>query len=147
MDILLKKVSSSELLDIRSKVLRNNASHENCKFNGDNKKSSIHIGAYINDKIIGGISIIKNNSNYKELKNCYQLRGMCVLDSFQNNGIGNKILSEAEKECKNSKIINIWMNARIKAAPFYLRSNYIDLGIRYDIKDIGLHCFLYKELK
>ena len=43
---------------------------------------------------------------------------MCVLDSFQNNGIGNKILNEAEKECKNSKIINIWMNSRIKAAPF-----------------------------
>ena len=147
MDIHLKIVSSSELLEIRSIVLRNNASHENCKFNGDKRKNSIHIGAYINDKIVGGISIIKNNSNYKELKNCYQFRGMCVLDNFRNKGIGNKLLKEAEKQCININIINIWMNARIKAAPFYIRSKYIDLGIRYNIKDIGLHCFLYKELK
>jgi|TARA_B110000444_G_scaffold217994_1_gene217292 GNAT superfamily N-acetyltransferase len=147
MDILLKIVRSNELLEIRSKVLRNNTSHENCKFNGDNKKSSVHIGAYRNDQIVGGISIIKNNCNYKELKNCYQLRGMCVLDNFQNNGIGNKILNEAEKQCKNLDINNIWMNARIKAAPFYLKSNYIDLGIRYEIKGIGLHGCLYKELK
>lgn len=147
MDVILKIVSSNELLNIRSKVLRNNAIHENCKFDGDNKKSSIHIGAYINAKIVGGISIIKNNSKYKELKNCYQLRGMCVLNNFQNNGIGNKILKVAEKQSKILGVNNIWMNARIKAADFYIKSNYIDLGIRYKIKGIGLHCFLYKELK
>ena len=143
MDILLKIVRSNELLEIRSKVLRNNTSHENCKFNGDNKKSSVHIGAYRNDQIVGGISIIKNNCNYKELKNCYQLRGMCVLDNFQNNGIGNKILNEAEKQ----SVFYHLDTFLLQAAPFYLKSNYIDLGIRYEIKGIGLHGCLYKELK
>ena len=147
MDIIIKKVCSKKLLDIRSKVLRNNSSHEYCEFDGDNKKSSIHIGAYKDDKLVGGISIIKNNSKHKDLKNCYQLRGMCVSDNFQNKGIGIKILKEAEKLCRNLNIDNIWMNARKKAANFYLRSNYIDLGIRYEIKGIGLHYFLYKKLK
>lgn len=72
---------------------------------------------------------------------------MCVSDNFQNKGIGIKILKEAEKLCRNLNIDNIWMNARKKAANFYLRSNYIDLGIRYEIKGIGLHYFLYKKLK
>tara|TARA_B100000768_G_C11280341_1_gene378221 strand:- start:3735 stop:4178 length:444 start_codon:yes stop_codon:yes gene_type:complete len=147
MDILVKKVKSTELLGLRSKVLRNNSNYEFCKFDGDNIKSSIHIGAYKGKKIIGGVSLIKNNSNYKNLTNCYQLRGMCILEDFQKKGIGIKILNEAEKRCKNLKIENIWMNAREKAANFYLKLNYIDLGIRYEIAGIGLHYFLYKKLK
>lgn len=146
MNIHLKIISSNKLLDLRSKVLRNNASHESCIFEGDLRKNSIHIGAFSDDELVGGISIIKNNSSYKKLKNCYQFRGMCVLKNFQNKGIGNKILLEAENQCKRRNINNVWMNARIKALDFYLKFKYQDLGIRYNIKGIGLHCFLFKKL-
>ncbi|MFL2666147.1 MAG: GNAT family N-acetyltransferase [Flavobacteriaceae bacterium] len=147
MDIVLKKVDSNDLLPIRSKILRNNANYDYCKYKGDNLDSSFHIGAYINNKIVGGVSVIKKKSNYKNLTNSYQLRGMCVLENFQKKGIGEKILKEAEKHCKILKIKNIWMNARVKAANFYLKLNYIDLGFRYEIKGIGLHYFLYKKLQ
>jgi ribosomal protein S18 acetylase RimI-like enzyme len=72
---------------------------------------------------------------------------MCVLKEFQNNGIGNKLLLEAERYCISFKINNLWMNAREKALNFYLSSNYKDLGISYEIEGIGLHYFLYKKLK
>ena len=147
MDILVKKVKSTELLEIRSKVLRNSSNYEFCKFVGDNMKSSIHIGVFNDKKIIGGVSLIKNNSNYKNLTNCYQLRGMCILKDFQKKGIGIKMLIEAESLCKNLNIENIWMNAREKAANLYLKLNYIDSKIHYEIAGIGLHYFLYKNLK
>tara|TARA_B100000902_G_C27317215_1_gene922061 strand:- start:4527 stop:4970 length:444 start_codon:yes stop_codon:yes gene_type:complete len=147
MDIVLKKVNSNDLLPIRSKILRNNANYDYCKYKGDNLDSSFHIGAYVSNKIVGGVSVIKKKSTYKNLTNSYQLRGMCVLEDFQKKGIGEKILKEAEKHCKILKIKNIWMNARVKAANFYLKLNYIDLGFRYEIKDIGLHYFLYKKLQ
>ena len=72
---------------------------------------------------------------------------MCVLKDFQKKGIGIKMLIEAESRCKNLNIENIWMNARKKAANFYLKLNYIDSGIHYEIAGIGLHYFLYKNLK
>ena len=147
MDIVLKKVNSDDLLPIRSKILRNNANYDYCKYKGDNLDSSFHIGAYVSNKIVGGVSVIKKKSTYKNLTNSYQLRGMCVLEDFQKKGIGEKILKEAEKHCKILKIKNIWMNARVKAANFYLKLNYIDLGFRYEIKGIGLHYFLYKKLQ
>ena len=147
MYVVLKKVSANDLLSIRSKILRNNASFNYCKYEGDDLDSSFHIGAYLNNKIVGGVTLIKNKSTYKKLTNCYQLRGMCVLENFQKKGIGRKIIIEAEKHCKILKIENIWMNARVKAANFYLNLNYIDLGFRYEIKGIGLHYFLYKELQ
>ena len=147
MEIVLKTVNSKELLEIRSKVLRNNLSYHYCKFKGDNEKSSIHIAALKKNKVVGGVSLLKNNSTHLNLKNCYQLRGMCVLKELQNNGIGNKLLLEAERYCRSMKINNLWMNARKNASNFYLSSNYKDLGISYEIEGIGLHYFLYKELK
>ena len=147
MSVSLKKVAANKLFEIRRKILRNNNSYKDCQFEGDNKNSSVHIGAFINDVIIGGVSLLKNKSIHKDLKNCYQLRGMCVLKNFQNHGIGIKLLNEAERYCSDSGVNNIWMNARKNAAVFYLKSNYIDLGIRYEIKGIGQHHFLYKKLK
>ena len=147
MEVVLKTVNSKELLEIRSKVLRNNSNFKYCKFSGDNKKSSIHIAALKNNRVIGGVSLLKNKSSHLNLKNCFQLRGMCVLKEFQNNGIGNKLLLEAERYCISFKINNLWMNAREKALNFYLSSNYKDLGISYEIEGIGLHYFLYKKLK
>ena len=147
MDILVKKVKSTELLEIRSKVLRNSSNYEFCKFVGDNMKSSIHIGVFNDKKIIGGVSLIKNNSNYKNLTNCYQLRGMCVLKDFQKKGIGIKMLIEAEEICRNLSVNYIWMNAREKATGFYTKFNYKSLGDAFIIQGIGLHSFFYKKLQ
>ena len=52
----------------------------------------------------------------------------------------------------NRNIVKVGMSEgdsplpRIKALDFYLKFKYQDLGIRYNIKGIGLHCFLFKKL-
>ena len=147
MDLILKKVNSKNLLPVRSKVLRSNSSYEHCKFEGDERLDSIHIGAYKNNTIVGGVSIIKNISTKIDLVNCYQLRGMCVLDVYQKKGIGRKLLENAEKICKNLNVNYIWMNAREKSVDFYIKFNYICLEETYIIQGIGIHSFLYKKLK
>ena len=82
-----------------------------------------------------------------KLENCYQLRGMCVLDYYQNIGIGQKLLENSEKICKKLNVNYIWMNAREKAVDFYIKFNYLDLGESYIIEGVGKHSFLYKKLK
>ena len=72
---------------------------------------------------------------------------MCVLDTFQNKGLGKKMLDKIEKLCMLHGGLNIWMNSRKKAVNFYLKSNYIDSAISYEIEGIGVHNFLYKRLK
>jgi len=39
------------------------------------------------------------------------------------------------------------MNARIIAVKFYAKLNYVDSNIKYDIKGIGLHHFMYKKIQ
>ena len=147
MNYEIRKTDPENLLAIRSLILRNNANFNLCRYNGDKKKGSIHLASFLNNKIIGGVSLIRNKPIYKNLRNCIQIRGMCILSNFQKMGVGKKLIMEAEKKCMEMNIDFIWMNARIVALDFYLKMNYKDPGITYEISNIGLHHFLYKKLK
>ena len=146
MNLILKKVNSKNLYPIRSKVLRANSNYEYCKFEGDERLESIHIGVYKNQKIVAGVSLIKNKSTKIDLLNCYQLRGMCVLYDYQKKSIGQKLLEYSEETCRNLNVNYIWMNAREKATGFYTKFNYKSLGDAFIIQGIGLHSFFYKKL-
>ena len=56
------------------------------------------------------------------------------------------IINKVESLLKNKKISYLWMNARVKALDFYLKLNYSNSEIRYNISEIGLHYMLYKKL-
>ena len=146
MKIRIKIINSYELHDIRSKVLRNGLDPKMCTFGGDTKKSSIHIGAFNNNKILGGVSLIKNNCNENNEVDCFQLRGLCVYNEFQNYGIGTKIISKIENIISEKNIKYVWMNARESAVKFYLKLGYTNSNKSKIIGNIGLHYMLYKYL-
>jgi len=80
------------------------------------------------------------------LKNCYQMRALCVDNDYQKKGIGKKLIDEVEKKLKKLKIENLWLNARDSAVKFYLKLNYVNTNIKYSIGQIGLHYLMYKKI-
>ena len=146
MKIQIKIINSNELHDIRSKVLRNGLDPKMCTFEGDTRINSIHVGAFIENKIVGGVSLIKNNCKINNERECFQLRGLCVYDMYQNSGIGTKIISKIENIISKKKSKYIWMNARQSAVKFYLNLGYINSNKTKIIGNIGLHYMLFKYL-
>ena len=139
-------IKSNELLFLRSKILRNDLDPYKCRFLGDDFIDTYHLGAFNLDNLVGGVTLINNKCEKMEIKNCYQMRGLCVDDSFQNRGIGKKLVKKVEEKLKKLKIDNIWMNARESAIQFYLNLNYTNTNIKYSIGQIGLHFLMYKKL-
>ena len=146
MKIRIKIINSYELHDIRSKVLRNGLDPKMCTFEGDTRINSIHIGAFNNNKILGGVSLIKNICNENSEVDCFQLRGLCVYNEFQNYGIGTKIIHKIENIISEMNINYVWMNARESAVKFYLNLGYTNSNKSKIIGNIGLHYMLYKYL-
>ena len=146
MKIRIKIINSYELHDIRSKVLRNGLDPKMCRFEGDTRINSIHIGAFNNNKILGGVSLIKNICNENSEVDCFQLRGLCVYNEFQNYGIGTKIIHKIENIISEMNIKYVWMNARESAVKFYLNLGYTNSNKSKIIGNIGLHYMLYKYL-
>lgn len=146
MSFILKKVESTDLYPLRNKVLRNNKGFKFCKFDGDDSVDTIHFAVIKNESIIGGVSLIKNNTNdIKSLKNI-QLRGMAVYKNYQKNKIGSLLLKKVDSHCIKNNIDCIWMNARLEALGFYLKNGFTKTKKSFNIEGIGKHYFLYKKL-
>ena len=146
MNLSLKIVKSDDLLNLRSKILRNNLEPNLCRFPGDKEINSFHLGAFNGNTLIGGVSVMKNECKKKELPNCFQLRGLFVDKEFQHNGIGKTIVNFVENRLRDSGVNYLWMNARESAVLFYLKLNYSNSKISYVINEIGLHYLMYKKL-
>ena len=141
----IKKISSLETYPVRHEVLRKRKPIETCQFKGDDDENTTHFGLYVEDKLIGIISIFKeNNILFPEL-NQFQIRGMAVLEAFQGKGFGAKLVKEAENHCINLNTNLIWFNARENAVSFYKKLDYKIIGDSFLIPDVGIHFVMYKK--
>ena len=72
-----------------------------------------------------GVSTFLSNKNSTFKENTqYQLRGMAVLQSHQNLGLGDAILKNGEQFLISKNIDMLWFNAREIAVNFYKKNNY-----------------------
>lgn len=141
----IKELSSEAIYPIRHEVLRKGKPFETSFFDGDNLETTKHFGLFIENNLIGALSLFKNENKNFVLKNQFQLRGMAILESHQSKGFGKLLIRKAEEFAKNLNTDLIWFNAREHAVFFYKKSGYEVFGKPFDIENIGLHYVMFKK--
>lgn len=142
----LKPINYQETYLIRQKVLRPNRPLETCYFLGDELNSTYHLGAFYQEKLVGIVSLFKNNHLFFKQENQYQIRGMALLPDYQKYGFGKKLIEYAETLLQEKHTSLIWCNAREVAVRFYKKQNYKIIGEAFDIPDVGIHFVMWKEI-
>lgn len=143
----IKKITDLETYSVRQDVLRKGKPIETCQFEGDDLPTTLHFGYYLNDNLVGIISIFKNNNDNFASKNQYQIRGMAVLELHQKKGIGDLLVKHSETYCKEMQADLIWFNARTAATGFYEKLEYTKVGTAFEIKDVGEHYLMVKMVR
>ena len=142
----IQKITATETYPVRHIVLRAGKPIESCQFDGDELVSTHHFGYYLNNQIIGVISIFEINNKQFLVQKSFQIRGMAVLPSFQKQGIGEALVKESEKFCTTQKANLIWFNARTTAVGFYQKMGYEIVGSEFEINEMGPHFLMFKYL-
>jgi ribosomal protein S18 acetylase RimI-like enzyme len=142
----IQKITATETYPVRHIVLRAGKPIESCQFDRDELVSTHHFGYYLNNQIIGVISLFEIKNEQFVAQKPFQIRGMAVLPTFQKQGIGEALVSEAEKFITTQKADLIWFNARTTAVGFYQKMGYEILGPEFEIYDVGPHFLMYKKL-
>ena len=140
----IKSIASKETFPVRHPVLRAGKSLESCTFDGDDLSSTIHFGLYIDDALVGVISVFEVSNNIFIKKRQFQIRGMAVLESHQKKGCGEKLIRYVEENLRGEFI---WFNAREIAVGFYKKLGYAPIGMPFEINDVGVHYVMYKNLE
>jgi ribosomal-protein-alanine N-acetyltransferase len=136
-NIQLKLICAKETYAVRHPVLRSGLPIETCAFDRDDDEKTVHIGSFLNEKLVGVLTLLANETDV-------QLRGMAVLSELQGKGIGRLLVAEAEKCVRDMGISTLWMNARLVAVPFYEACGYQKQGETFELPFGGTH---YKMTK
>ncbi|NGZ89880.1 GNAT family N-acetyltransferase [Psychroflexus maritimus] len=140
--INFKLVKPADCLTLRQLVLRKNKAIETCIFDGDQLKSTFHIGAFFNSQLIGILSLMPFKNDRFRLNKQYQLRGMAIHPKMQSKGVGKELLTYSLRFLQNKNINLCWCNARAKAVNFYQKHGFNSYGEEFEIKEVGPHLLM-----
>ena len=144
--ITIQEIDIKNVYPIRNLVLRRGKPIESCYFSNDEKETTVHFGLILDKKVIGVVSLFEQKSDLFVEINQFQMRGMAVLEEFQQKGYGKLLIKKAENYCLEKKGALIWFNARENAKNFYQKLDYTINGKPFDIENIGLHYIMFKKL-
>lgn len=142
----IKQITSQDTFAVRQPVLRPGKALETCIFDGDDLATTIHFGIFDNNTLAGVISVFKAGHDFFAEENQYQIRGMAVLDRYQKQGLGEKLVRHAESYMVKQGSKRIWFNAREIAVGFYQKMGYTTIESAFPIGDIGPHYVMHKKI-
>ena len=142
----MRYISAEETLELRQNVLRLGKPQSSCIWKGDNLKSTMHIGAFVDSKCIGILSLFEANTDELSETKHYQLRGMAVDLEYRGKGIGKQLVNFSEHELKALGIRVLWCNARISAGEFYSKLDFNVISKEFIVPDVGPHYKMSKSL-
>ncbi|AXG69951.1 putative acetyltransferase [Kordia sp. SMS9] len=142
----IKEITATIAFNVRHPVLREGKPIESCHFSGDDLPTTFHLGYYIDQQLVGVVTLMKNNHAALQIDTAFQLRGMAVLSNFQKRGIGDALVKKAETMILARGGTLIWMNAREIAVQFYEKLGYEKFAKPFNIPKIGLHFVMKKSL-
>lgn len=143
----IRPIKAIETHAVRHPVLRQGRPKSDCVFEGDERESSLHFGAFRRNALIGVCSAYQRQHHLLNGKKSFQVRGVAVLPIAQGHGIGKALMKTIEQKLIEIKCDVIWLNARENALFLYKRLNYLPLGEPFHIDKIGVHHCVYKILE
>ena len=135
--VTVRRAESSEIVDLRHRVLRAGLPREQAMFPGDELPTSFHFAAVSESAIIGCATF--HLSQWLD-QPAFQLRGMATDPAWAGKGIGTAVLRFGIDTVKSaSPIRQFWCNARLIAIPFYEKLGWKIASERFEIPTAGPH--------
>jgi GNAT superfamily N-acetyltransferase len=146
MNYFIQEITATDTYPVRHLVLRAGKPIESCHFEGDELPSTHHLGYFLDNQLTGVVSLFEAENLLLGAGKSFQIRGMAVLDSHQKQGVGEALVSKAESFCVTEKATLIWFNARTSAVGFYHKMGYEIIGSEFEIKEVGPHFLMCKQI-
>jgi len=120
-DFEIQRVVSTELHDLRRRVLRNNDSAVDVGDPRDEHEGAEHYAGVANGQVVVCASVYPSTSPIHPELVTYQLRYMATDFSVQGQGLGAQVLTAICGSLRARGVQEVWANGRDSALGFYQR--------------------------
>lgn len=111
----IKMITAEDTYQIRQRVLWPDKPISSIKIAED--KNALHIGAFVDGKLVGIVSLFRDNENF-------QFRKLAVLAEHRGCGIGQKLINECIIKAREQQVKILWCDARHSALDFYKKLDF-----------------------
>lgn len=138
--LTVQKIDSKETRSLRHLVLWPHIQDvSDCIIDIDDRADAIHLGAFVQDEIVGVCSLFEMSSPRLEFNKQYRLRAMATHPKVRGEGAGMAIVDEAKSIISELGYEVLWCDARKIALGFYSKQNFKEIDEWYEVRNIGLH--------
>ena len=142
----INKVDAENIRSLRHSELRKGQDFSTTSYLKDYEEGTFHMACIVDEKIVTCATFYPEKSIKIKSDNAYRLRGMATDSNSQRKGYATDLMIESFKELKEKKSNLLWCNARLVAVDFYEALGFKIIGELFDIKGIGPHYYMYKEI-
>jgi GNAT superfamily N-acetyltransferase len=142
----IRPIAVEEARILRRAVLRPNLPPEASVFSGDDQPTSLHLGAFESDELVGIATLIQDPCPADGSGDDWRLRGMATAPRVRNRGIGGALLSRCIAHVRDAGGRCLWCNGRSDARRFYERHGLKAVGEEFVSPHTGPHYLFVLEL-
>ncbi len=136
-DLIIRRATLGELIDLRHQVLRQNLPRESAIFKGDDAPAALHFGAFAGARTVACVSL---HPSEWETAAAWQLRGMATAPDYRGRGVGRRLMQVMEAELESLQVSRVlWCNARLPAVGFYQGMGWRVVSEEFEIPAAGTH--------
>ncbi|MEI6311059.1 MAG: GNAT family N-acetyltransferase [Bacteroidota bacterium] len=129
----------NQMLEIRSKVLREPLGLRYTNEQLAAEINFIHIVILVKQKIVGGLQLVEEGNNK------IKVRQVAIDPSYQSMGLGKELMLYAEDFARKKAYTYIYCHARNTALSFYTKLDYQIKGEEF--QEVGIpHHYMFKYL-
>lgn len=143
--IKVREIQAKETYAVRHPVLRPNQGIETCDYPGDHDEMTFHLGAFVDNKLVGIASFYEEAFEDFQEEKQYRLRGMATLPGYRGMQIGAQLIHAAEALLRERSTSIWWCNARKNAIGFYKKLGLAIYGEEFEIEGIGPHKVMVRK--
>ena len=145
--MIVQQISPEATRPIRHLVLWPHIKEEQeCVIDIDFQSDALHLGAFMDDKLVGVCSLFSQSSSRLSSVRQVRLRAMATHPDYRKLQVGRKLVEKAIAMATERGYDVLWCDARIGAVGFYSRLNFQSFPDVYDVPRIGPHRFMWIEL-
>lgn len=142
----IRTIAVDQARILRRMVLRPDLPPEASVFPGDDKPTSLHLGAFENDELVGIATLIQDPCPLDGHADDWRLRGMATVQEVRNRGIGGLLLSSCIAHARDVGGHRFWCNGRSSARRFYERHGLMPVGEEFLSPYTGPHYLFVLDL-
>jgi predicted GNAT family N-acyltransferase len=145
--LTIEPIKASDTYHLRHTVLRPQQTLEDCKYEGDEDATTIHLGAFWEGNLISIGTFLQASHPELEGELPYQLRGMATDPNYRRQKAGSSLMTYAQDLLRSKGSDLLWCNARYGVKDYYKHMGFEEIGEVFEIAPIGPHIVMFKKLK